>query len=69
MALNNDMSSFDRPKDAMAAIRKRLTSSTKNFHVINLTLTVSTQKIREDNLSLIIGTRKLCEKLWYSVSC
>ena len=42
MALNNNMSSFDRPKDAMAAIRKRLTSSTKNFHVINLTLTVST---------------------------
>lgn len=29
------------PKDAVAAIRKRLTSSYKNFHIINLTLTVS----------------------------
>lgn len=30
-----------RPKEAMAAIRKRLTGNTKNFHIINLTLTVS----------------------------
>ena len=29
------------PKDAVAAIRKRLTGSSKNFHIINLTLTVS----------------------------
>ena len=29
-----------RPKDAVAAIRKRLTGSSKNFHIINLTLTV-----------------------------
>lgn len=29
------------PKDAVAAIRKRLTGSYKNFHIINLTLTVS----------------------------
>ena len=28
------------PKDAVAAIRKRLTGSSKNFHIINLTLTV-----------------------------
>lgn len=28
-------------KDAVAAIRKRLTGSMKNFHIINLTLTVS----------------------------
>jgi hypothetical protein len=27
-------------KDAVAAIRKRLTGSSKNFHIINLTLTV-----------------------------
>ena len=30
-----------RAKEAVAAIRKRLTGSTKNFHIINLTLTVS----------------------------
>jgi len=29
-----------RPKDAVAAIRKRLTGNSKNFHIINLTLTV-----------------------------
>ena len=29
------------PKDAVSAIRKRLTGSSKNFHIINLTLTVS----------------------------
>lgn len=29
-----------RPKDAVAAIRKRLTSNSKNFHIVNLTLTV-----------------------------
>lgn len=31
------------PKDAVAAIRKRLTGSYKNFHIINLTITVSGQ--------------------------
>ena len=35
------------PKDSVAAIRKRLTGSSKNFHIINLTLTVrSSIKIR-----------------------
>ncbi len=29
------------PKEAVAAIRKRLTGNSKNFHIINLTLTVS----------------------------
>ena len=29
------------PKDAIAALRKRITSNLKNFHVINLSLTVS----------------------------
>ena len=29
------------PKDAVVSIRKRLTGSSKNFHIINLTLTVS----------------------------
>ena len=33
--------SVHSPKDAVAAIRKRLTGSMKNFHIINLTLTVS----------------------------
>jgi len=33
--------SFCRPKDAVAALRKRITSNLKNFHVINLSLTVS----------------------------
>ena len=30
-----------RPKDTVAAMRKRFTSNTKNFHIVNLTLTVS----------------------------
>ena len=38
--LNNPDLLFARPKDAAAAIRKRLTHNTKNFHIINLTLTV-----------------------------
>ena len=32
---------FVSPKDAIAALRKRITSNLKNFHVINLSLTVS----------------------------
>ncbi len=37
------MTSFSlyRPKEAVAAIRKRFTASARNYHIINLTLTVS----------------------------
>ena len=44
--------SCPRPKDAVAAIRKRLTGNTKNFHIINLTLTVSCQFDTERKMSV-----------------
>lgn len=44
------------PKDAVAAIRKRLTGNSKNFHIINLTLTVS-----GDNHDAVMYTRASVE--------
>ena len=59
---------FPRPKDAVAAIRKRLTGNTKNFHIINLTLTVSCCQFDRRKIvynAFNLGVGDLCQKLWH----
>ena len=66
---------FYRPKDAVAAVRKRLTGSTKNFHIINLTLTVNPPFVYVyliyNNVlynAFHVGIGNMCEELWPSFS-
>ena len=73
--LNNPELLFARPKDAAAAIRKRLTGNTKNFHIINLTLTVGGSNSFDFSVATFttclllhdLGAGNMRQKLWYSI--